>query len=92
MSKDLELRGDIRELLSQTLVRINALKRLDSDEILIKIEESNASYYRKLLTAIDNKTITKDTACDSCVEYKECSEYDIKGVIFWHCDSCKEGN
>lgn len=55
MSKDQELRGDIRELLSNTLVRINALKKLDSDEILIKIEESNASYYRKLLTAIDNK-------------------------------------
>jgi hypothetical protein len=68
MSKDLELRGDIRELLSETLVRINALKRLDSDEILIKIEESNAAYYRKLLTAIDNKVMTKDTACDSCLK------------------------
>jgi hypothetical protein len=52
MSKDLELRGELRELLSQALVRINALKRLDSDEILIKIEESNAAYYRKLLTAM----------------------------------------
>jgi hypothetical protein len=57
MNRDQELRGDIRELLSQTLVRINALKRLDSDEILIKIEESNAAYYRKLLTAIDNKAV-----------------------------------
>ena len=53
MSKDLELRGDIRQLLSNTLVRINALTKLDSDEILIKIEESNATYYRKLLTAMD---------------------------------------
>ena len=90
MSKDLELRGDIRELLSQTLVRINALKRLDSDDYLITTEEAHAAYYRKLLTAIDNKVMTKDTACDSCVEYKECSEYDIKGVTFWHCDTCKE--
>jgi hypothetical protein len=51
--KEQELRGDIRQLLSDTLVRINALIRLDSDEFLIKIEENNAAYYRRLLTSID---------------------------------------
>jgi hypothetical protein len=34
--------------------------------------------------------MTKITACDSCTEDKECIEYDINGVIFWHCNSCKE--
>jgi len=57
MNKDKELRGELRELLSQALIRANALQRLDSDEILIKIELSNAAYYRELLSNIDNKAV-----------------------------------
>ena len=53
MSKDQELRGDIRQLLSNTLIKINALKRLDADAALINIEEDHAAYYRKLLNAMN---------------------------------------
>jgi hypothetical protein len=31
------------------------------------------------------------TYCDSCTELKNCVKYEIKGELFWHCASCKEG-
>jgi transposase len=52
MNKDQELRGDIRELLSQTLVRIAALERSNADEFLINGEKFHANYYRQLLKKI----------------------------------------
>jgi hypothetical protein len=45
-----ELRGEIRQSLSDTLVRINALKRLDADTNLIELEELRAENYRSALS------------------------------------------
>jgi transposase len=52
MNKEQELRGDIRELLSQTLVQIAALERAGADKFLIDGEKFHANYYRQLLKKI----------------------------------------
>jgi transposase len=53
MNKDQELRGDIRELLSQTLVRISALERVGADQFIINGEKFHADYYRRLLNSMN---------------------------------------
>jgi transposase len=53
MNKEQELRGDIRELLSQTLVQIAALERSNADKFLIDGEKFHANYYRQLLNSMN---------------------------------------
>ena len=55
MDNTFKLRGEIRQLLSDTLVRINALKRLDADTNLIKLEELTAANYRSALSYMDGE-------------------------------------
>lgn len=55
VNKDYELRGEIRQSLSDTLVRINALKRLSADTNLIKLEELRAANYRSALSYMDGE-------------------------------------
>ena len=55
MDNTFKLRGEIRQLLSDTLVRINALKRLDADTNLIKLEELRAANYRSALSYMDGE-------------------------------------
>jgi hypothetical protein len=52
MNKE-ELRGDIRQLLSDTLVQIAALERSNADQFLIDGEKFHANYYRQLLNSMN---------------------------------------
>ena len=53
MSKEQLLRGEIRELLSNTLTLIGALERLECDEELISKEQGRAAAYRSVLDLLD---------------------------------------
>jgi hypothetical protein len=53
MNKDQELRGDIRELLSNTLTIINALERLECNKELLNNYKGQASSYRTVLELLD---------------------------------------
>lgn len=48
-----EMRGDLREALSETLLRIRALERLDADKDLIETEINRANNCRKLLSILN---------------------------------------
>jgi hypothetical protein len=48
-----EMRGDLREALSETLLRIRALERLDADKDLIETEINRANNCRKLLLILN---------------------------------------
>ena len=49
MNAEQELRGDVRELLSNTLKLIGALERLECDEELISKEQGRAAAFRSIL-------------------------------------------
>jgi len=53
MNKDQKLRGDIRQLLSETLTLIGALERLECDEELISKEQGRAAAYRTVLELLN---------------------------------------
>ena len=55
MNKDQELRGDIRQLLSDTLRVIGALERLECDEELISKEQGRAAAYRTVLDLLNKE-------------------------------------
>jgi hypothetical protein len=55
MSTDQEMRGDLREELSQTLLKIGALQRLDADKDLIEIAMRHANKCRELLSVLSEK-------------------------------------
>ena len=56
MDNTFKLRGEIRQSLSDTLTRINALKRLDADTNLIKLEELRAANYRSALSYMNGES------------------------------------
>jgi hypothetical protein len=53
MDKEQLLRGEIRELLSNTLTLIGALERLECDEELISKEQGRAAAYRSVLDLLN---------------------------------------
>ena len=55
MNKDQELRGDIRQLLSDTLRVIGALERLECDEELISKEQGRAAAFRTVLDLLNKE-------------------------------------